>query len=203
MRSLLLLLACVIAAPSFAADKYQPAPLQLLTERVDEHDQRLAEIDQRVAALERSEPVAAPQKPVTVAYTKPSLQSQPQERRLKTTAELQRDLRANWTSTLYADVKPRSWAKRHLVNDHGYQPSQVNGLSQDESWMLHNLAHNSARRINAYTAGASRPAVRSEQPAMVFAERESGCPNGQCATQRTQSTRRSSGWRPGSILFGR
>lgn len=192
----------VFTMPAIGADRYQPAPLQLLTEKVEQHDQRLDEIDQRVSALERK-PVEEPQEPVTVAYVEPAPKQPQQARRLKTTAELKRDLRANWTSTVYADVKPRSWAKRHLVADHGYAAAQVNGLTQNEAWMLHNLAHVSSERISAYTGSNGTSTAKTDQPAVAFAQKAGGCPNGQCRTQSSRTTQRSTGWRPGLILFGR
>lgn len=134
-------------------------------------------------------------------------------RRLKSTSELRSEVLSKWTKIVYATVEPNteSWIKRHL-SDHGFSQSQVAGLTKNEAWMLHNLAHDN--RISPYTAGAvvSAPVVGS--PSIItpidptprtptFTPPSSppptnyngGCPNGRCPTSR--STTR---WYPGKLL---
>ena len=99
-----------------------------------------------------------------------------------------------WTGPRFADVQPRSAAKSHLINDHGFTASQVNGLSQNESLILHDYAHGGI--IKPYRTGyamrsepsqmsppvATRfynaPVALPSQPQAAFG---SGCANGQCA----------------------
>ncbi len=53
-----------------------------------------------------------------------------------------------WRGPVYADVAPRSMAKQHLVGpEHGFSWDQVNGLSQDEALILHDLAPRHGNQI--------------------------------------------------------
>lgn len=58
-------LTVIMALPIFAADTYTPAPLQLLTQRIDEHDQQICDLDQRIRDLEES--VTAKEKELAAA----------------------------------------------------------------------------------------------------------------------------------------
>lgn len=259
----------MLALPAIAVEKYTPAPLQveLLSERIDEHEQQICDLDQRVRKLESDiatshaakatagnetvvriivddgakavvadasagpvvEHAAAgagvPTKPrpvstaVTVAKVTPPAPVASKSRR-KTPSELRRDLRSRWTSRIYADISPRTseWATHHLVQggpDHRYTytASQLAGLSTDELWMLHNLAHSSSA-IPSHTVGVSSaaivepvdefvptprsgPAPRTPTPV----PRTGGCPGGRCPT--SGSSRVTGGWYPGKLLFGR
>ena len=55
MKSLIPIIACLIASTAIAADKYVPSPLryELLTERIDEHDQQICDLDERLRSLEQ------------------------------------------------------------------------------------------------------------------------------------------------------
>lgn len=53
-----------------------------------------------------------------------------------------------WAGPIYADVSPRSMVWQHLVGpEHGFSSSQVNGLSQDEALILHDLAPRHGNQI--------------------------------------------------------
>ena len=131
-----------------------------------------------------------------------------------TTSELRALINANRHHRIYADVQPRSYAYRHLVQDHGFTSAQVNGLSLDEAYRLHSLAHGGI--VKAYRSGSVVAMVQSSieaSPVYSYPVTQtvvnvqplrtpvrttlqaigSGCANGQCPTQR------SSGW----SLFGR
>jgi hypothetical protein len=209
-----------------AADTYQHPPLQLLEDRVDEHDQQICELDTRLDRIEklleykagaavptRSQPAPKPSEVVTKVT--PAAPAKANVRRLKTTSELRSEIARNRASRTYATISPAtlSWARRHL-QDHGYTASQVAGLNYSEAWQLHNLAH-SPRKISPYASGASRSVAKrvdvfvptprtptnnpTPQPRYTGG---GGCPGGRCPTARSSSSR-SSGWYPGKLLFGR
>lgn len=53
-----------------------------------------------------------------------------------------------WRGPVYADVQPRSQAKQHLTGpEHGFSWDQVNGLTQDEALILHDLAPRHGNKI--------------------------------------------------------
>lgn len=53
-----------------------------------------------------------------------------------------------WRGPVYADVSPRSNVKQHLVGpEHGFSWEQVNGLTQDEALILHDLAPRHGNQI--------------------------------------------------------
>ncbi|QDV86940.1 hypothetical protein [Planctomycetes bacterium TBK1r] len=52
IAALAIVVLLLLTLPSVAADTYTPAPLQLLTERVNEHDQQICDLDTRVKILE-------------------------------------------------------------------------------------------------------------------------------------------------------
>lgn len=53
-----------------------------------------------------------------------------------------------WRGPVYADVSPRSSVWQHLVGpEHGFSSSQVNGLSQEEALILHDLAPRHGNQI--------------------------------------------------------
>lgn len=53
-----------------------------------------------------------------------------------------------WRGPVYADVRPRSQAKQHLVGpEHGFSWDQVSGLTQDEALILHDLARGHGNKI--------------------------------------------------------
>lgn len=69
-----------------------------------------------------------------------------------TTAELRNMIHqarpGGWAGPVYADVSPRSMAKQHLVGpEHGFNWDQVNGLSQEEALILHDLAPRHGNQI--------------------------------------------------------
>lgn len=120
------------------------------------------------------------------------------------TAEL-KSIAANYRGPREADVSPKSWTWEHLQNDHGFTDSQVSGLSLSEALTIHSMAHGG--RIKPYrstlTSAPMTVAPTSPPPAPIAVERktyaipQSGCPDGQCPTARTRTTR------PRFRLFGR
>ena len=175
-RLLIASLACVAAIVGTtckAQDLYTPAPLQLLAERVDQHDLQIAELQSRVDSLEQA----------------PKLRTKEVQTGLKTTEELQSELEDSWTDHLYGRMArgQESMVYQHLVQTHGYAPDQVDGLSLDEATMLHNLAHSKSHRLAAHH-GSSAPVKRT-----VSASRMN-CANGQCSRARSTT------WRPFSFL---
>lgn len=69
-----------------------------------------------------------------------------------TTDELRAKIHAmrpgGWNGPVYADVSPRSAAKQHLVGpEHGFSWEQVNGLTQEEALILHDLAPRHGNKI--------------------------------------------------------
>lgn len=268
----------LLCGPALAVEKYTPAPLQveLLSERIDEHDQQICDLDERVRKLESNIAAAhaakasdanetvvriiidghpddtakalvadastGPRVTQTVAGAGVPTKSRPVKTaaavakatpsapvafntaRRKTPGELQRDLRAKWTSRVYADISPRTseWARHHLIqggSDHRYTytASQLVGLSTNELWMLHNLAHSSAAIPPTTTGNSSAVTDAITEPVDVFVPtpsnnpptsprtptpipRTNGCPGGRCPTAGSS---RVSGWYPGKLLFGR
>lgn len=150
----------------------------------------------------------------TVTYSQPVTVQRSTSSRYST-SELRSLISQYRNHRIYADVQPRSYAYRHLVQDHGFTSDQVNGLSLDEAYRLHSLAHGGV--IKPYRSDASVAMVQaSVQSAPVYSypvtqqivnvqpvrtpvrnvvqAAANGCPNGQCPTQRS-----SGGW----SLFGR
>jgi len=83
--------------------------------------------------------------------------------------ELRQWVRDNYhqTSSLMADVKPRSSVWRHLQDsNHGFTSAQVTGLSQWEALRLHDAHHQ--ERITPYRGSAKaipvRPLIIKERP---------------------------------------
>lgn len=176
-----------------------------------------------------SSPVVTSVSPVTtyssstVSYSPTVQQSVSTVRRLKSTSELSREIRSKWTNQVYGYMArgQENMVWNHLASsEHGYSSSQVNGLSQADAMMLHNLAHNRSLKISPYTSGASfsySPSVYS-QPVVMGADyfnptpvaprppvpspapkaNYNNCPNGNCARSGA-----SSGWYFGKMLFGR
>lgn len=118
-----------------------------------------------------------------------------------------------WRGPVYADVEPESWARQHLQSDHGFTATQVAGLTQSECLILHDLRHGgkvspyrSSRSVQPLTvqpvivaapAQATATVQRSYSGPVVNRtvtrqvtqpqyQIQSGCPNGQCPTQRSQ-----------------
>jgi hypothetical protein len=89
-----------------------------------------------------------------------------------------------WRGPVYADVSPRSSAKRHLQDPkHGFTYEQVAGLTQEEALILHDLAPTHGNKIFPMRSG-TQPARREPTYSVarpVINRIESGCANGQCA----------------------
>jgi hypothetical protein len=130
-------------------------------------------------------------------------------------SELRALIQQHRNHRIYDDVQPRSDAYRHLTQDHGFSSDQVNGLTLDEAYRLHGLAHGgivratrsseSVAMVQASVQSApvySYPVTQqivNVQPVRtpvrtVVQAAASGCANGQCPTQRSTG-----GW----SLFGR
>ena len=138
MKPTLFLIAALVAAPSIAGDTYTPAPLQLLTERVNEHDQQICDLGERIDEIEAQLAeksttaneaivrvvVEREQAAAKVAARAPSVTAtktvsgpirtvsrsvtQPASSRLKTASELRREIASRRTSRTYATISPRS-----------------------------------------------------------------------------------------------
>jgi hypothetical protein len=120
-----------------------------------------------------------------------------------------------WRGPVYADVEPESWARQHLQSDHGFTSAQVSGLTQSECLILHDLRHGgkispfrSSQSVQSMTvqpvivaapANATATVQRSYNGPVVNRtvkrqvtqpqyQMQGGCPNGQCPTQRSQSS---------------
>lgn len=211
MRSLLVLLAVLVASPVYAQrvfrasikiDDVQNERLDEVEAKVDNLTTSVVALTQAVTALveaQKTKPqsvVAAPQaqvasvkaesKPLrratTVTITPPS-----QERSVSASNRLQI---AAWQAypdgvyrVRYADVQPRSQVWNHLIQ-HGFSQEEVQGLSQFEALAIHDLAHGGKIHPGqSYSALAQSP-VR--QP---VAQVQSGCANGQCARQGVSYSR--------------
>lgn len=158
----------------------------------------------------RSQPVVTQS---SVTYSQPVVHRSASSR--YSMSELRSLIQQYRNHRIYADVQPRSYAYRHLVSDHGFTSDQVNGLSLDEAYRLHSLAHGGI--LHATRSGASvamvQSSVQSEpvysypvtqqvvnvQPMRtpvrtVIQAAANGCPNGRCPTQRSNA-----GW----SVFGR
>jgi hypothetical protein len=187
----------------------------------------LAKVDALAAkpvVVEQPKPVVKPQTVVsTPKVVEPVRQvSQPQvSSGLYTTDELRAIFYKEWPNgyrVRAADVSPRSQVWNHLTSGiHGFQPSQVQGLTQQEALGIHDLHHAGLIRANrgSYRGGSivSRPAqltYNSIPPTQSAPPRNapiinrpvfnSGCPNGQCARQRANTTTQSGGWYLGKNL---
>lgn len=111
---------------------------------------------------------------------------------------------ASYRGPMEAYVEPRSWAREHLQNDHGFSSSQVAGLTIHEAEVIHSMAHGG--RITPFRSRSSQtfaaapvtmpdPATLYTPPAPVAMpktlpppEYSSDCPNGQCPNVRTRTT---------------
>jgi hypothetical protein len=170
----------------------------------------LAKVDAlavKPVVIEQPKPVVKPQ---TVVATPKTVE--PVSNGLYSTAELRAIFYKEWPngySVRAATVSPKSQVWNHLVSGkHGFQMNQVKGLTQDEALGIHDLHHaglirsqqGSYRGQSIVTKPVqktynSKPTKQVYQP--VF---NSGCPNGQCARQRTTATSKSTGWYPGKLL---
>lgn len=99
-------------------------------------------------------------------------------------ALIQQHRPGGWSGPVYADVSPRSSAKRHLQDPkHGFTADQLAGLTQEEALILHDLAPTHGNKIFPTRSG-TQPARRQSsvtwsQP--LVNQMETGCANGQCA----------------------
>lgn len=127
---------------------------------------------------------------VVVAAVQPAVQPAVQSSRYST-EELRSQiyfLRPNgWNGPIYADVQPRSSAKLHLTgNEHGFSWDQVNGLTQEEALILHDLAPKHGNKI--FPVRPATAPLSPQKKEMV----ELGCPNGQC--DKSRATYKRFGW---------
>jgi hypothetical protein len=125
--------------------------------------------------------------------------------RLKTLGEMRAAIRARRTNQVYA-VMARGQERlvwSHLVSEHGYRQSQVQGLTLSEALALHNLAHRPTLKISAYAVTTTVQATTVARPVKIQATYQTSpglnCANGQC--QRAGTASRSSGWYLGKNLF--
>ena len=103
-----------------------------------------------------------------------------------------------WRGPVYDDVEPESWAGTHLVKTHVFTNEQVNGLSQSEKLILHDLRHGG--KVSPYRSSqsyVSQPIVQKSyvvepivQPSpWPTVQASGGCPNGQCPTSPARRVR--------------
>lgn len=228
MRSLLILIAALLATPAQAQRVFRASSLdQEQNERLDKHDQQIATLTTRMETLEQSaavrgslsesvsdpvpdapaelatlgEPAEEPSEPASV---RPS----PQPERF-TTSQLRRLIQqvrpGGWQGPVYADVEPRSAVKSHLLGpEHRFNWPQVQGLTNSEALILHDVAPNHGNLIfptrteqsRAHSRGRpSKPARKTQQaaaPERTAQPQSAGCANGQCPT--SQSLPQSSGF---------
>ena len=196
-------------------DDQQNSRLDKLEFLLDQLSDRLEDVQdcnqQRLSGLESDANAIVAGKPVPIVAPKPvvvavvaKVVAAPVSSRYSTAelrAQIQQARPGGWQGPIYADVSPRSAAKRHLIGgEHGFSAEQVNGLSQDESLILHDLAPGHGSKIypmrsssTVVAAVVAKPVIASRQYVRGTVAREvlrtSGCANGQCA--KSQSTSRS------------
>jgi hypothetical protein len=202
--SLIMLYCALVASSAFGQTVFTPSPIDFKqNERLDELEKqigRLDVIDSELYDIKETQSKILTKldevKPDTVVQTpKPKvavkLVSQPVSNGLYTEAELRAIYNKEWPigySVRNADVSPRSAVWNHLTSGvHGFQSSQVQGLTQSEALGIQDLHHagliraqkGSYRKDVTVAAKTIKPSV--SQP--VFS---SGCANGQCARQPVQ-----------------
>lgn len=214
MRSLLVLLALLVASPAYAQRVFRASIKidDVQNERLDEVEAKVDNLTTSVAALTQAvttlvevqktksqSVVAAPQaqvasvkaepKPLRKATTTVTVTPPFQERSVSASNRLQI---AAWQAypdgvyrVRYADVSPRSQVWNHLIQ-HGFSQAEVQGLSQFEALAIHDLAHGG--KVHPGQASV-QVAVNSPAPIrqQATANYNVGCANGQCARQGSTS----------------
>lgn len=234
---LICLMLVLLASVASAQDRFSPLPLQLIEERLSDHDRQIEDINARLDFLEETRPKSVDQpKPqevrIVIEHTQPkTLVSEPlvvkkptvvrratttpvvarsAASRWKSAAEIKQAIQTNRTSRVYGRMargaEGQVW--NHLIREHGYAPSQVNGLTIDDALMLHNLAH--GPKISPYASTVTTSAVA--MPVDVFIPTPNpkpptmwsppvnvggNCANGQCARQSSGGGSR---WYFGKLL---
>lgn len=229
-RFLILLALIAVAVPAQAQRVFRASSIDLeQNARLDDHESRLAALESR-----RAEPVAAPVaqeepvqpavvvRPTTVTVTAPAQPVAIQSSRyssIELRSMIQQQRPGGWRGPVYASVEPESWARQHLIGDHGFSANQVDGLSHHERLILHDLAHGGKIRATrsgqsvqravaqpVYSQPVAQP-VYQPAPQPVYQQRSQpvyqqsgGCPNGQCPTSPAQRSapqrfRLFGGWR--------
>lgn len=206
MRFLLLLAAIMVASPSYSQQRtFRASSIDIEQDgRLDSLEARMKAVEASVATQGIASPVAASDpvpnaEPVVVVapvvQPPPASVRQPSVQRVSgryTTEELRAMIRqkrpGGWRGPVYADVSPRSLAKQHLVDPkHGFTWDQVNGLTQDEALILHDLAPTHGNQIfptgSRLVRSSSAPVQTVSMPASSPwpSMGSSGCANGQCA----------------------
>jgi len=214
LRYVTLAAAFLLCVPAFAEDIFRATPIDAEQDsRLDKIEFQLERLvdqiadaqdcnEQRIAGLE-ADAKAAMANPVQVVALKPIAKAKPTLVSARySTAELRSQIQQarpnGWQGPVFADVSPRSAAKRHLIGgEHGFSAEQINGLSQEETLILHDLAPGHGSKIypmrsrsTVVAAVVARAAIVAPQRTVErTVQRSSGCANGQCA--KSQMTGRS------------
>lgn len=213
MRSLIVIVCCLLAAPSFGQEVFRALPIdEIQDNRIEASEQRIDQLERSVASLARSveklverQSVVAPpavqmasvQAPAKITVqAAPVQQPQRQVPNRWTQSELDSIVRSkfpNGWSGEYANVSPRSDVWNHLIY-HGFTADQVNGLDQNTALGLHALEH--AGQISPYRSQnwVSTPAPQQSGYSVAVsanvatgaipAAYDDGCSNGQCPLQQ-------------------
>lgn len=213
----------MVASPSYSQQRtFRASSIDIEQDgRLDSLEARMKAVEASVATQGNTSPVAASDpvpnaEPVVVVapvvQPPPASVRQPSVQRVSgryTTEELRAMIRqkrpGGWRGPVYADVSPRSLAKQHLVDPkHGFTWDQVNGLTQDEALILHDLAPTHGNQIfptrgNRYSNGLPAPSASQFDDDMIrnvwgtpyvpSQQAQSGCANGQCANPQSSAVR--------------
>lgn len=214
MRSLIPLLCCLLAVPSFGQEVFRALPIdEIQDNRIEASEQRIDKLERSVALLARSVEklvenqsvvpaptiqMASAQTPAKVTIqAAPIRQPQRQASNRWTQSELDSIVRSkfpNGWQGQYADVSPRSSVWQHLIQ-HGFSADQVNGLDQNTALGLHALEHagqispirspNWASAPAPPQSGYSVAVSANVATGAIPAAYDAGCANGQCARPAT------------------
>lgn len=206
MRSLIVLLAVLVASPAYAQRVFRASIKidDIQNERLDEVEAKVDNLNETVKVLVQTVNTLAEVQRQRIEVSKLELQAEaqpkpkvvstkvvshttapPQEIATTPTPRAATNLAAiAWQAypdgvyrVRYADVQPRSQVWNHLIQ-HGFSQEEVQGLSQFEALAIHDLAHGGKIHPRQSYSAPVQSSVR--QP---VAQVQSGCANGQCARQ--------------------
>jgi hypothetical protein len=222
MFRLVLCFLCFVALSneSFGQTVFTPSPIDFKQDqRLDALEKEVARVDilesevfdlkeGQTKILNKLEEIAEQSKVVKTIEAKPvtTVSTSSVNNGLYSTDELRAIYNNEWPNgyrVRAATVSPKSNVWNHLVSDiHGFQLSQVKTLTQDEALGIHDLHH--AGLIRSQKGSYSSKTVATSKPSRNYntysQPANSGCPNGQCARQRTNTISKSTGWYFGKNL---
>lgn len=208
--SVVLLYCALVASNAFSQTVFTPSPIDFIqNERLDALEAQIGRLDvidselfdiketqaqilTKLDEVPKPQPVVVAPQPVVVA--KPIKQIEVGG--LYSTEELRGIYYKEWPNgyrVKAADVSPRSQVWNHLTSGkHGFQPSQVQGLTQSEALGIHDLHHAGLIRAErgSYRGGSVAPlktyntvdsSTVTVQRVVTQSAGNSGCANGQCA----------------------